>query len=182
MKMKKKLIAASALLMLLFGAAQGAFAQTADDNLAAEVRAMNEAAVENPTAILTKLSAEFEVDLVVLQDFYAKGYSVGEIWLALEISAETTTTLADAILIADGTEGHGWGIFAQTLGIAPGSAEFHALRLRWGEHQGQMIRAMNQEREKNTYTKSYGEGNEKGVAEKSGGAGNSESAKSGGKN
>lgn len=149
MNMKKKIIVLLAMLVLAFAATQGVFAQdTAEtDDLDNEVNALNQAATEDPTALLTKLSIEFSVDLVVLQGLYTQGYTPGQIWLALEISKASDTTLQDAILVAGMTEGHGWGVLAQALGIAPGSADFHALKLKWGEHQGQMIKEMKQERE-----------------------------------
>lgn len=153
MNMKKKIIVLLAMLVLAFATTQGIFAQdtTETDNLDNEVNALNQAATEDPTALLTKLSVEFSVDLVVLQDLYTQGYTPGQIWLALEITKTSTTTitLQDAILVAGTTEGHGWGVLAQTLGIAPGSADFHALKLNWGQHQGQLIKEMNQEREQN---------------------------------
>ena len=151
MNIKKKIIVLLAMLVLAFATAQGVFAQdtTESDDLDNEVTALDQAATEDPTALLTKLSVEFSVDLVALQDLYTQGYTPGQIWLALEISKASDTTLQDAILVAGTTEGHGWGVLAKTLGIAPGSADFHALKLKWGEHQGQLLKEMNQEREQN---------------------------------
>ena len=166
MDMKKKIIVLIAMAVLAFATTQGVFAQdtTETDDLDNEVTALNQAATEDPTALLAKLSVEFSVDLVVLQDLYTQGYTPGQIWLALEISKASTTTLQDAILVAGSTEGHGWGVLAQTMGIAPGSADFHALKLKWGEHQGQLLREMNQEREQN----GNGNGNENGGKGKGG--------------
>jgi len=36
--------------------------------------------------------------------------------------------LADAVALAEGTEGHGWGVLAKVLGVKPGSDEFFALK------------------------------------------------------
>ena len=168
MNMRKKIIVLLAMAVLAFATTQGVFAQdtTQTDDLDNEVNALNQAATEDPTALLTKLSVEFSVDLVVLQDLYTQGYTPGQIWLALEISKASATTLQDAILVAGSTEGHGWGVLAQSLGIAPGSADFHALKLKWGEHQGQLLKEMNQEREQNG--NAYAKGDENGGKGKGG--------------
>lgn len=192
MNMKRNIITVLTVLALTFAVAQGAFAQAAENDydFENEVNALNQAGVGDPTALLTKLSIEFSVDLVVLQDLYAQGYAPGQIWLALEIANASDTTLQDAILVAGATDGHGWGVLAQTLGIAPGSSEFHALKLSWGEHQGALVRAMKQEREQvaNAYAYAKGEGNGangKGGNEDKGagnGGDNSGGNKGGGKN
>ena len=178
MNMKKKIIVLLAMAVLAFATTQGVFAQdtTETDDLDNEVTALNQAATEDPTALLAKLSVEFSVDLVVLQDLYTQGYTPGQIWLALEISKASATTLQDAILVAGTTEGHGWGVLAQNLGIAPGSADFHALKLKWGEHQGQLLREMNQEREQNRNSNENG-GKEKGETESGNGGGNKDFGK-----
>jgi hypothetical protein len=184
MRTKKMTIILLAALVFIFASAQGAFAQEAvNDGFGDEIEAVNIAAEEDPSSLLVKLSLEFDVDLVLLQEMSAQGYAPGEIWLALEISSSSEITFQDALVLTDGPEGHGWGVFAQTLGIAPGSDDFHALKLKWGEHQGALVRAMKQEREKQSREIQKGK-TENGANEKSGGssAGNSDSNKKGGKN
>jgi hypothetical protein len=160
MQKNKKIIALLAILALSFAAAMGLSAQTTGegDDLDEELSLVNDAGEQDLEGLLLKLSVEFNVDLVVLQDLSAQGYAPGEIWLALEISLATEKPLAESILLADGVEGHGWGILAQTIGIAPGSAEFHALKLKWGDHQGKIFREMKQERENNAGGKGKGRG------------------------
>lgn len=159
MRKNKKIIALLAILAFSFIAAMGLSAQTTgeDDDLDEELSLLNEAGEEDLEGLLLKLSVEFNVDILVLQDLSTQGYAPGEIWLALEISQATEKPLAEAILLADGVEGHGWGILAQTIGITPGSAEFHALKLKWGDHQGKIFKEMKQERENNAYGKNKGE-------------------------
>lgn len=159
MRKNKKIIALLAILAFSFIAAMGLSAQTTgeDDDLDEELSLVNEAGEEDLEGLLLKLSVEFSVDILVLQDLSTQGYAPGEIWLALEISQATEKPLAEAILLADGVEGHGWGILAQTIGITPGSAEFHALKLKWGDHQGKIFKEMKQERENNAYGKNKGE-------------------------
>lgn len=159
MRKNKKIIALLAILAFSFIAAMGLSAQTTgeDDDLDEELSLVNEAGEEDLEGLFLKLSVEFNVDILVLEDLSAQGYAPGEIWLALEISQATEKPLAEAILLADGVEGHGWGILAQTIGIAPGSTEFHALKLKWGDHQGKIFKEMKQERENNAYGKNKGE-------------------------
>jgi len=159
MRKSKKIIALLAILAFSFIAAMGLSAQTTgeDDDLDEELSLVNEAGEEDLEGLFLKLSVEFNVDILVLQDLSTQGYAPGEIWLALEISQATEKPLAEAILLADGVEGHGWGILAQTIGIAPGSAEFHALKLKWGDHQGKIFKEMKQERENSAGGKNKGE-------------------------
>jgi len=159
MRKNKKIIALLAVLAFSFIAAMGLSAQTTgeDDDLDEELSLLNEAGEEDLGGLLLKLSVEFNVDILVLEDLSAQGYAPGEIWLALEISQATEKPLAEAILLADGVEGHGWGILAQTIGIAPGSTEFHALKLKWGDHQGKIFRELKQERENIAYGKNKDE-------------------------
>jgi len=108
--------------VLLFGAGAVGFAQSTEteDDL--------EELEGDPAVILAKLAEEFEVDEAELLAYFDAGASPGEIWLALEISANTAMPLADAIVLAEGSDGHGWGVLAQVLGIKPGSDEFFALK------------------------------------------------------
>jgi len=136
---KQKLLVFVLVLAVGFGSLYSAAAQTAETtpatttdstDLQDEIAAVDEAAQIDNTALLTKLSAQFQVDLAVLQDLNAQGYTTGQIWLALEISLQSGQPLADAVVQAASmnTSGHGWGVLAQALGIDPGSQEFFALK------------------------------------------------------
>jgi len=150
--MKRNIITCVAILALAFAAGQNIFAQTTGQtdtqNLELKITAVNQAGEVDLTALLTSLSIRYSVELTVLRDLSAQGYEPGQIWLALEITAASDTTLPDALVLAGETEGHGWGLLAQTLNIKPGSAEFFALKEKFGEHNGYVIATMNQEREK----------------------------------
>jgi len=169
---KKKTIILMAVLVFALVSAQGAFAQAdSDEDFEDEIEMVNDAAEENPEALLIKLSVEFNVDLVLLQDLSAQGYAPGEIWLALEVSSSSEISLQDALVLTDGSEGHGWGVLAKTLGIAPGSDAFHALKLKWGDHKGTLVREMKQERENQPNNGSKNSSTEKGSNGKSGNSG-----------
>jgi hypothetical protein len=123
------------LLMLSLGGVSGVIAQTTDtstetDELQNDITTVNAAAELDQTALLIRLSAQFQVELAVLENLSAQGYTAGQIWLALEISQQTGAGLAVSIAQAAsiGGDGHGWGVLAQALGISPGSPEFLALK------------------------------------------------------
>ncbi len=140
MNARKRLFAMMIVLVLGFATVGMMVAQTTDttttvpatttDDLTDEIATVDSTALLDNDALLTKLSAQFGVELSVLQDLNTQGYSAGQIWLALEISKQSGATLADAVTTAAsmGTEGHGWGVLAQALGIDPGSAEFFQLK------------------------------------------------------
>jgi hypothetical protein len=123
------------LLMLSLGGVSGVIAQTTDtpietDGLQNDITTVNAAAELDQTALLIRLSAQFQVELAVLETLSAQGYTAGQIWLALEISQQTGAELSVSIAQAAsiGGDGHGWGVLAQALGISPGSPEFLALK------------------------------------------------------
>ena len=160
----KKWLVTLAALALLFGAAQAAMAQNqgTEDDLDETVQELNQAAEGDPAAILAKLAEKFGVEQAVLQAYYDAGATPGELWLALEISANTTTPLADAVALAKGTEGHGWGVLAQVLGVKPGSDEFFALKGKIVERGGKIGKEAREEREEREQKQGKGEKPEKG--------------------
>ncbi len=98
-------------------------------------------------ALMIKLQATFRVELRVLEGYVAEGYSPGQLWLALEIARERNMGLNEALVLAQDSDGHGWGLLAQKLGIDPGSSEFHALKARWTERKGAMVGELKREGE-----------------------------------
>ncbi|MDH7483855.1 MAG: hypothetical protein QHH01_04430 [Spirochaetales bacterium] len=86
---------------------------------------------EGIPASLQKLASSFNVDVVLLTSLYEQGYTPGEIWLALAIMQASDTSLEEAIPLAADAQGHGWGVLAAILEIAPGSEAFHALKFDW---------------------------------------------------
>lgn len=88
------------------------------------------------TALLIKLSTQFNVELSVIQDLSAQGYTAEQIWLALEISNQSGEQLSVAVTQVSTmhAEGHGWGVLAQALGIDPGSERFFELKEQMRTH------------------------------------------------
>ena len=156
MTMKRKIVALAGILALALVAGQNLFAQTDKADLEDKITQVNQAGEQDLNALFTRLSIQYSVELTVLQDLGAQGYEPGQLWLALEIRSASDKTLADALVLVGETEGHGWGLLAQALGIKPGSAEFFALKTKLGERNENVVTAMNHEREKN------GQGNGKG--------------------
>lgn len=149
----KKWLVVLAAIALLLGAAQAASAQTenAEDDLDETIQQLDQEAEGDPAVILAALAEKFGVDQAELQAYYDAGATPGELWLALEIAANTQTPLADAVVLAQGTEGHGWGVLAQVLGVKPGSDEFFALKgkiLDRGGKFGKEVREAKEERER----------------------------------
>lgn len=135
MKNRKALIALVGILAMTFFTVGSLSAQTPpateveetlDEDL--ELDNLNPENAADLQIILTTLGQRYEVDVVVLTALIDEGYNVQEIWLALEIKAATGSTLEEALVKADGTDGHGWGVLAKVLGIKPGSDEFMALK------------------------------------------------------
>ena len=150
----KKWLTILAAAALLFGAAQVAMAQAdmpkdqgTDDDLKATLKEFDEAAEGDPAVVLAALALEFNVDQAALQAYYDAGATPGELWLALEISARTATPLADAVVLAQGTEGHGWGVLAQVLGVKPGSDEFFALKGKILDRGGKLGKEAREEKQ-----------------------------------
>ena len=161
MTMKRKIVAFAGILALALVAGQNLFAQTDKADLEDEITQVNQAGGQDLTALLTRLSIQYSVELTVLQDLSAQGYEPGQLWLALEIRSASDKTLADALILVGETEGYGWGVLAQALGVKPGSAEFFALKTKLGERNENVVAAMNHEREKNGQENGKGE-NENG--------------------
>lgn len=86
---------------------------------------------EGIPASLQKLALAFNVEMDMLTSLLEQGYTIGQIWLALEIMHATDTSLEEAIPLTADAQGHGWGVLASILGIDPGSEEFHALKFDW---------------------------------------------------
>jgi len=96
---KQKLLVFVLVLAVGFGSLYSAAAQTAETtpatttdstDLQDEIAAVDEAAQIDNTALLTKLSVQFQVDLAVLQDLNAQGlYRQGRYGLTLEISLQS---------------------------------------------------------------------------------------------
>ena len=133
-------------LVLAFGGVGTIFGQTSDatvpaaDDLTDVIASVDAAANIDTTALLTKLSAQFRVELSVLQDLNTQGYTAGQIWLALEMCRHSGVQLSEAVVqVASlNTEGHGWGTLAQALGIDPGSAQFFELKEQMRTHSRTM--------------------------------------------
>ena len=133
--MKRYPLTFAATLVLSLALGSGLFAQTTTGSVAttgsvqldSEIAAVNSGAVSDPTALMAKLSLEFQVSASSLDTLLAQGYKPGELWLALELSKASGKSLSDVIALAQGKSGHGWGLVAQTLGLKPGSKEFTAL-------------------------------------------------------
>ncbi|MEL7556086.1 MAG: hypothetical protein AAGU26_07910 [bacterium] len=135
MRTFKKLSVLAFAILAGFVLASGAYAQDVED----EEIYLEELDLVDHANLIARLQVTFQIEIEVLEAYIAEGYSPGELWLALEIAAETQLSLDEALIVTDGASGHGWGLLAQKLGIDPGSNEFHALKARWTERKGALL-------------------------------------------
>lgn len=56
------------------------------------------------------------------------GFSVGDACMALKLSIFSHRPLDDIVNLYEADRGKGWGVVAKSLGIKPGSKEFHELK------------------------------------------------------
>ena len=110
----------------LFAQTQPA-AGTGSNQLDQDVASLDQGTASDSKALLARLSSRFGVTQAQIDSLATEGYKPGEIWLALELSQVTGKSLDEVVALAQGQEGHGWGLVAKSLGIAPGSRDFLAL-------------------------------------------------------
>lgn len=172
MSRRKLLIALLAMMAITFFAVGNVSAQTLPETEVVETEDtleddldLEELNPENEVELqilLTTLGERYEVDVLVLTGLIDEGYEVQEIWLALEIQRASEMTLEEALLAAEGTDGHGWGVLAQALGIKPGSTEFMELKGKILKGNKAMLGELETNREKNgSPNKGQAKGNDK---------------------
>lgn len=158
MNRRKLLIALLAMMAIAFFAVGNVSAQTLPETEVVETEDsleddldLDELNPENEVELqilLTTLGERYEVDILVLTGLIDEGYGVQEIWLALEIQKASEMTLEEALVVAEGTDGHGWGVLAQALGIKPGSVEFMELKGKIVKGNKAMLGELETNREK----------------------------------
>lgn len=91
------------------------------------------------TADLTALSAQFNIDLPVLNGWVAQGYEPDQILLALEISVASGKSVDDSLILAANAGDNGWNAIAAALGLNPKSEEFRNLKKTWDQNEGKIF-------------------------------------------
>ena len=103
-----------------------AFGAPADlDGLIAELNLQARADLD---VFNTRLSAQFDLPLPEVEILLEKVASPADAFLCLQIGFLTREPLDVVVKAYKAKKGKGWGVIAQSLGLKPGSAEFHALK------------------------------------------------------
>jgi hypothetical protein len=63
-------------------------------------------------------------------------FSPGDVYYACALAYETHRPCGDVAKMYEQNRGKGWGVVAMSMGIKPGSAEFHALKGQVGKSNG----------------------------------------------
>ncbi len=120
MKLKKILFVVSMVLLLVSSAAvAGDFDWARDFNIRAEA---------DPSGFRARLAARFKIGNVQITTVLSNVANPADAYMVLrlgEMSSRPTDFVLDKYKSG---KGRGWGALAKSLGIKPGSPEFHALK------------------------------------------------------
>jgi hypothetical protein len=122
MKLQKNLLVAAVVLLLVPSspvAASGDFAWIEDINVRAKA---------DPSGFRTRLAARFKIGGERIDAILSNVDSAADAYMVFRLG-EMSSMSPDYVLKRYLSEkGKGWGVVAKSLGIKPGSAEFHALK------------------------------------------------------
>jgi hypothetical protein len=75
-----------------------------------------------------KLSAQFGVPEVQVRTVIGTVQEPADAFMCLQLGQWTQKPSEQVVRVYKANQGKGWGVIAKSLGIKPGSAEFHALK------------------------------------------------------
>lgn len=119
----KKIVFAAAMLFLVSGLPGIASADI--DSL---IKKLNVEAKADIGKYSVKLSSQFGVPEVQVKAILNKVDSPADAFLCLQVGKMANTQPEAAVQVYQQNKGKGWGAIAQSMGIKPGSPEFHALK------------------------------------------------------
>ncbi len=120
--MKSKLLAA-ALFFLIAGFAAGARA-----DLDGFLRNVNIQARTDMRSFSVRVAAQFGIPEAQVVAVVNRVDSPADVFMVFQIGQWSGRPYEEVIGTYRASKGKGWGVIARSLGIKPGSAEFHALR------------------------------------------------------
>ena len=130
--MKKWLVAVVSL-FILGGVAQAAdperWVGTGDKQLDATLKAMNQEAKGDPDNFLRQLSAKYgtpEQELRQVRESHAFGCA--DLFMATAVAKASGKPVSEVAERYKKSEGKGWGLAAQEMGVKPGSKAFQAMK------------------------------------------------------
>lgn len=124
MKFKKKLLMVSVMLLLVssavaVGVAAEDFAWTKDFNIKAEA---------DPSGFRASLATRFKIGDAEIRLVLSNVEKPADAYILLRLGEMSAKPMDYVIKKYKSNKGKGWGVLARSLGIKPGSKEFHALK------------------------------------------------------
>jgi hypothetical protein len=107
------------------------FATTATVSFAAEygwMDAFNATAQADPTGYKQKLADRFNIGQATITDVLHVAKNPADAYMLFRMGEMSSTSTEQVIKKYNAEKGKGWGALAKSMGIKPGSAEFHALK------------------------------------------------------
>ncbi|MEJ2689061.1 MAG: hypothetical protein P8130_03770 [Deltaproteobacteria bacterium] len=147
MKLFKVLLAGALLLLTYVPAANASdFAWISDFNIQAQA---------DPSGFKANLETRFHIGNLEVNTVLNNFDNPSDAYIALRLGEMSNKPVTEVIRKYKRNKGQGWGKLAQSLGIKPGSAEFHALK------QGDDLHGGHSHHAKKAHGKGHG-GNSKG--------------------
>jgi hypothetical protein len=102
---------------------------TGDSTLDAILAALNAAFADEPEYYSQQIVQETRLQPVIVQDYIVqRRYAPSDVYMMGELAQASGKSFADVARAYDANRAQGWGATARSLGIKPGSAQFHALK------------------------------------------------------
>ena len=118
----KKIVLAALALFLISGPA------VAGGGLDGFLQSLNIQARADLNGFSAKLSAQFGVPEVQVRTVIGTVREPADAFMCLQLGQWTQKPSEQVVRVYNAHQGKGWGVIAKSLGIKPGSAEFHALK------------------------------------------------------
>ncbi len=118
----KKIVLALLALFVFTGAA------IAGGGLDGFLQSLNIQARADMNGFSAKLSAQFGVPEVQVRTVIGSVKEPSDAFMCLQLGQWTQKPTAQVVSVYKANQGKGWGVIAKSMGIKPGSAEFHALK------------------------------------------------------
>lgn len=119
--MKKIVFAALALFLFSSAALAGGGLDGFLQNLNIQARA-------DMNGFSAKVSAQFGVPVVQVRAIIDTVREPADAFMCLQLGQWTQKPAEQVVTVYNANRGKGWGVIAKSMGIKPGSAEFHALK------------------------------------------------------
>ena len=155
------LIALMALLVVSSAATASDFGWTRDFNIQAQA---------DPSGFRARIATRFNLGDVQVKAVLSNFDSPADAYLMLRLGEMSGRPTGDVVEKYRNYKGKGWGALAKSLGIKPGSEEFHALKrghdLHEGNSHGQVHYSSYDRGQVNSVDNDHGKGGGKGKGKK----------------